>query len=599
MHIESYSIGNNTYLRLAESIVVANPDGKPSVKKRILLNLGNMKKFDDGQPDFLKRLRSSFAAGTPLVPELLPYVQERASSPPEELYLDPRNLGYLFLEALFDALEASSVLTRHKSRRKVPYDLLGLSKLLVFGRMLLPESKIRTFGQRSQYTFPVTEEEDFHTIYHCLDELAQARNALVQRFNTVLNRNGQRRTELTYYDVTNYYFEIDRSDPDELDAEGNLLQKGLRKDGVSKENRKQPIVQMGLLIDREGLPITFDLYPGNTLDHSTFQPCLERLKKELQPERIVVVADRGIINFRNILALQDNGYVMSKSLRKATKEEKAWAIDPEGFRGGPEEDFRVKSRIISRRVKNDEGQYVTLQQKQVVYWSRKFYERELKENETFLKMLEEFIEDPNRFPIQRYKGLSRFIGTRQIDRETGELLDTKELQYVKEEKVREYTRYFGYYMIATSELDKTDEEIIDIYRGLTRIENCFRTVKSDFQARPVYVRTRNHIGAHFTVCFMALLMMRLLQRQILRYKGLPTTHTFDWEEGLSSSRIQAALKGMQTSLESDGGYRLTRPDGDLKLLLNALGLKHPGAKCSYSELVQFKNVLKKRMKEIL
>lgn len=599
MHIESYTSGNNTYLRLAENLLITNANGKPRKKKNILLNLGNIKQYDDGQPNYLQRLRESFAQGEPLIPQLAQYLDENPEPDKPENYLAPKNLGALILEAFFEAIEANSVITRHKSRKKVSYDLLGLSKLLVYGRILRPKSKFKTFEQREKYAFPVTDSDNLHQIYYSLDELDSMKSSLLQRFNTVLSRNGQRRTDLTYYDVTNYYFEIDESDPDVYDDKGNLVIKGSRKNGVSKENRKLPLIQMGLLIDQEGLPITYDLYSGNTLDHSTFQPSLQRLKDEIDLGRIIVVADRGMINNKNLLALGDNGYVMSKSIKKSNKEEKEWTIDPQGYSGQPGDDFRVKSRIVSKKIKNQDGDIVILKQKQVVYWSRRFYIREMRENEKFLSMLEKFVENPNSFPISRFKGLSKFIGTCQVDKQTGEILDTKALQFVKEEKVKEFSKFFGYYMIVTSEIDKPDEEIIDIYRGLTRIESCFRTIKSDLKGRPVFVKKDPHIEAHFLICFVALLIVRLLQRQILRFKELPTTHSFDWEEGLSANRIQEALLGMDSNVQRDGTHQLTKPSEDLELILRALGIEHPGAECSYSELVQFKNKLKKSVKQLI
>lgn len=599
MHIESYTSGNNTYLRLAENVTLVDANGATYKKKNIVLNLGNMNKYDDGNPDYLERLRESFAQGEPLIPQLAQYLDEKPQPAKPQNYLMPKNLGALVLDAFFDALEASSVITRHKSRKKVSYDLLGLSKLLVFGRILRPKSKRKTFEQRDKYAFPVTDSDHLHQIYYSLDELDAMKRSLLQRFNTVISRNGQRRTELTYYDVTNYYFEIDESDPDVYDDKGKLVYKGSRKKGVSKENRKLPLIQMGLLIDQEGLPITYDLYSGNTLDHSTFQPSLQRLKDEITLDRIIVVADRGMINNNNLLALGNNGYVMSKSIKKSNKEEKEWTIDPQGYSGQPGDDFRIKSRIISKKIKNKEGVTVTLKQKQVVYWSRRFYLREMRENEKFLSMLEKFVENPNSFPISRYKGLSKFIGTCQVDKETGEIIDTKALQFVKEEKVKEFSKFFGYYMIVTSEIDKPDGEIIDIYRGLTRIESCFRTIKSDLEGRPVFVNSDSHIEAHFMICFMALLIVRLLQRQILRFKELPTTNSFDWEEGLSANRIQEALRGMESNVQRDGTHQLTKPSEDLELILESLGIEHPGAECSYSDLVQFKNKLKKRVKQLV
>lgn len=598
MHIEAYTSGNNTYIRLAEAVSVVGANGKPATRKKILLNLGNIKQYDDGQPDFLQRLRDSFNQGTPLIPELLPFVDLDPVPSANDRYLEPKNLGYFVLDGFFDALGISSVLTLYKSRRKVTYDLLGLVKLLVFGRILYPDSKARTFDQQEDYTFSLTGETDRHKIYYTLDELNHLKTSLLKRLNTVIARNGERQTDLTYYDVTNYYFETDYNDPDEVNEAGIVVHKALRKKGVSKENRKQPLVQMGLLIDREGIPISYDLYPGNTLDHSTFQPSLKRYKEGMDLGRIVVVADRGMINYKNILALEDNGYVMSKSIKKCNTEEKNWAIDPRGFSGAEGDDFRVKSRIVSKELKDATGKKVTIEQKQVVYWSRRFYNREVKENENFLRMLEEFAADPHRFPISRYKGLAKFIETCQVDRETGEILDTQAVQLVKEEKVKEYCKYFGYYMIVTSELEESEDAIIDIYRGLTRIESCFRTLKSEFRARPIYVRQEDHIEAHFLICFLALTIFRLIQREILRVKGLPTTQTFNWEEGLSSERLQRALKEFASDVQNNGTFKLTKPTEDLQLTLSALNVQHPGASCTRSDLVQFKNLLKRKIKAI-
>lgn len=233
MHIESYTSGNNTYLRLAENLLITNANGKPRKKKNILLNLGNIKQYDDGQPNYLQRLRESFAQGEPLIPQLAQYLDENPEPDKPENYLAPKNLGALILEAFFEAIEANSVITRHKSRKKVSYDLLGLSKLLVYGRILRPKSKFKAFEQREKYAFPVTDSDNLHQIYYSLDELDSMKSSLLQRFNTVLSRNGQRRTDLTYYDVTNYYFEIDESDPDVYDDKGNLVIKGSRKNGVS------------------------------------------------------------------------------------------------------------------------------------------------------------------------------------------------------------------------------------------------------------------------------------------------------------------------------------------------------------------------------
>ena len=601
MHIEEFRQGNQSYLRLCRSKRVQNDDGTATMKKVVVKYLGPRKKFEDGKPDYMKRLRASFREGKPLIPELEPYVDKREIAPPTARYLEPRNVGYLFLDALLDGLGLAHVITLAKSRRQITYDLLGLFRLLVYGRVLTPDSKIQTFSQRENYVFPVSTETDWHAMYAALKELTRSKNALLSRAITALGKGGTRKTDLAFYDVTNYYFEIDENDADLIDENGNMLKRGSRKRGVSKENRKQPLIQMGLLMDQEGLPVSYDLFPGNTLDHLTLLPALDTARMFLQQGRLVVVADRGVVNYKNLAGLvqSGHGYVMSKSLKKCDRSTKDWILSPEGYHGENMDNFRLKSRIVTRQVTDSEGKRVSLHMKEVVYWSRRFYEREFRENESFLNLLHAFAEHPERYPVSRHKSLSRFVDSVEVDRDSGEVLDTQTVSFVNEDKVKEFSEFFGYYLLVTSEVDKTDEDVVDTYRGLTRIERCFRTMKSELKSRPVYVSTEDSIEAHFLTCFLALLLMRLIQRQILRYKGLPTTNTFDWEDGLSAERVQRALTRFQSNLANDGNYQLTRADEDIELIFDAFGMEPLGAACTYSELVQFKNQLKKKVADLL
>ena len=219
-----------------------------------------------------------------------------------------------------------------------------LGKLLVFGRLLHPASKCATIRQNDDYYEPVLEGHNPDNVYDTLTFIAQNKDKLIRRINTNLVKKAGRSPEIIYYDVTNFYFEIEDPDDDILDGDGMVLEKGQRKMGVCKEERKQPIVQMGLFMDDDGIPIAVESFPGNTLDHLTLRPALEKYIDGLGYPRFILIADRGICQYRGLLHVLDggNGYIVSKSLLKSTKAEQRWAYSDDGYiQTGA--DFKYKS----------------------------------------------------------------------------------------------------------------------------------------------------------------------------------------------------------------------------------------------------------------
>lgn len=194
------------------------------------------------------------------------------------------------MDALFDALDIGSVLTLHKSRNKIPYDLVGLTKLLVIGRMRSPASKISTYENKDNYLMSLADSSNWHEIYKCLDELDKKSEAIQKRMNQKLTKETGKRGEITYYDVTNYFFEIEQNDEDIFDEHGILLKKGLRKKGVCKHNRKTPIVQMGMFLDAHGIPVSYHLFPGNTFDQATLRPAMKKTIDQYNLKKIIIVA---------------------------------------------------------------------------------------------------------------------------------------------------------------------------------------------------------------------------------------------------------------------------------------------------------------------
>ena len=596
MHIEKFTVCGRSYLRLVRSKRRLTRNGKPISGKELVLGLGPLSRHDDGKPDYLQRLRASFRAGKPLIKELEPFVGE---APKERILVPfepgdakclgkPRRLAATILDPVFRALGLDELFASIKFSSRIGYDLTGIVRLLTYGRILEPASKSATMEQNGKYFRPLVSSTNDDNVYDALDVIQRHAKQIVQRMNTCLTRGTGRSSKVVFYDVTNFFFEIPRPDPDETDADGNVIGKGLRKNGVSKENRKQPIVQLGLFLDDNGIPISFGMFPGNTLDHHTLRPSMKETVDTLGLERFVLVADRGMYSGTNMCHVTDagNGYIVAKSLRKSTRKEIDWAINPQGY-DSPDADFRCKSRIVERTVKlvekDKDGKDVTVtrtfKEKVVVYWSRSFYERELRENASFLAFVEKLKANPGGFRITaaQSQSLRRFLKTDVLDRKTGNVLDgTKLAAMIDDEKLSAFNDLFGYYQIVTSELDMPDREVIDKYHGLTQIEDQFREMKSTLETRPIYVRTREHIEAHLMICFIALTMMRLIQRKTKSALGAEFGKDLDWTYGLPGARVAKALADWQVDELPGDYYRMQNVDGDdIGLLLKAFGLEIP------------------------
>ena len=574
--------GRSPYLRVSETYNITE-NGVTKIKKRIVKNIGPLPKFDDGKPDYVERLKVSFKNGKPIIKEL----EELATNNPtkdvinirfdrrvtEDCFSDPKNVGYILLDSLFDSLGINDVLRLHKSRGSIEYDVVGLAKLIVFGRVLNPDSKIGTYESKSDYLFNVTTSKAVGEIYESLGCLNEKSEAIQKRMNLKIQQKIGRNTEICFYDVTNYYFEIGENDGDTIDEQGNIIEKGLRKKGVSKEKRKDPIVQMGLFIDDNGIPISYQLFSGNDTDVTTLRPALKKTIDNMNFGRIIVVADGGLNSGPNIAHILDekNGYIVSKSTKKSDKTVKAWILDENGYVYNEKGTFKVKSQIRKRKIKAEDGSSREITEKLVCFWSKKHYEKERHENKKFIEYLNSVIAFPDKLKDNQKK-IEKFLKKMEVDKSTGEVVNTATHLSLDMDKIREYLDLMGYYTIMTSEIDKTDEEIISKYHGLSRIEDSFRITKSDLEGRPVFVRTPEHINAHFLTCFIALTMVRLIQHWILKFQGKITNSTENWESGLTAERIQAALKDFQADILPGDYFRVTKPTDDLKLLFGSFNV---------------------------
>lgn len=419
-----------------------------------------------------------------------------------------KNFGYAALSKIYHELGIHTFLINRQRHSKEEYDANTIMKMLVYSRLLAPASKKSSFDNREMFF----EKTDYSLddVYRCLSFLNKYKESLQVWTNDKIKKNYGRDTSLIYYDVTNYYFESD-------------VQNDFTCKGVSKEHRPNPIVQMGLFMDNNGLPITYELFSGNTNDCLTYRPNFGRIKKEFELGRVISVADKGMTTGDNIWYTINtptkDGYVFSMSVRGADKEMKSYVLDNDGYEWLGTE-YKRKSRRYPRTIQvtsqNGKKLKKTVHEKQVVFWSEKYAKRAKADRATAIAKAQDLAKNPGSYTRATSYGAAKYVKKVDYDKESGEILTASSILEIDEEKLRQEEALDGYYILLTSEMDKKDDEIIDIYRGLWRIEESFKVTKSELEARPVYVWTREHIESHFLTCFVALTIARILEMKLNR-----------------------------------------------------------------------------------
>jgi transposase len=416
-----------------------------------------------------------------------------------------KNIGYAVLSKIYHELGLHIFFNNHSRALKADYNVNSIIKLLIFSRILIPASKRKTFENKDRYfeNFDFTLDD----VYRCLTFINSCRDHLQFHLHLKMKEQYARGTEIVYYDVTNYYFEIDK--PDEL-----------RKKGVSKEHRPNPIVQMGLFMDTMGIPISYGLFSGNTNDCKTMIPLLTEMKKKYGMGRIIVVADKAMNTSRNIaFSIKKDGYVYSQTVRGGNKELKDYVLDNKDYRE-MKDGFKIKSRLYSRKITvediNGKMKKVSIDEKQIAFYSPDYDKRAKAEREGVLLKARELVNNPGKYNRATSYGAAKYVKNLNYDKATGEIIAIDQKPVFDEEKLREEEKFDGYYVIVTSESMKKDEEIIEIYRGLWKIEESFKVTKSDLETRPVYLSREDHIQAHFLICFVALVIVRVLEYRLVR-----------------------------------------------------------------------------------
>lgn len=473
-----------------------------------------------------------------------------------------KNIGYGFIKNVYNELGINSFLKSKQKDLKVNYDLNSIFSLLVFSRILFPGSKKETYEGRNRFFEPF-DNFSLDDVYRSLDYFNNYKEELEILLWNNTKDSYKRDASTTYYDCTNYYFEINYNDTDLVDEEGNIIEKNYRKRGPEKNHRPDPIIEMGLLMDSNDIPLAYDLFPGNESEKLSLRPIHNRTKAKFNLDRTIVVADRGLNTSDNIFYLAGrndkehmDGYIYGQSVRGADKEFKAWLLKQDDYISEPiynedgtpkmfrqmifNEDgtlkgyekrqayFKHKSRIYPKEItiKRDgkRNTKVRTDQKQMVYYSQNYADKQRRDRNQMIERAKDIINHPDKYDKITAKGAKSYINNIRFVKDTGEIAKGLELS-LKLDMIAEEEKYDGYYSIVTSELNMSDAKLRKKYRGLAKIEDTFKITKTELESRPVYVWTKEHIESHFLTCFIALYILRLLEHKT--NKEIPISKLID------------------------------------------------------------------------
>lgn len=450
---------------------------------------------------------------------------------------DTFNIGYTYLKNIFQELNISNVLKNKQYSTDIEYSLSKACELLTYSRILDPGSIKYTYEHKNQFFEPFDLSLD--DLYRSLKPLLECKEAIFKTIWENTKDKYNRDASTSYYDCTNYYFEIEYDDEDIKNANGEIIKKGIRKRGPEKNHRPDPIVEMGLLLDKQGFPISYNLFPGNTSEKETLIPEIHNIKRRHNIDKVIVVADRGLNCSDNMIKMAGidldkknrDGYIYGQSVRGADQEFKNWVlsgdyktdkiIDDEGN----EIIFKHKSRVYPKKMyitRDDKGltnngnkkkQTILVDQKQMVYYSQKYADKQKRDRQMVIEKAKDLIKNPGAYTRATSYGAAGYINNIKFDKETGTVSNGSELS-LNIEKITEDEKLDGYYSIVTSEENLSDLELRNIYKGLSKIEETFKITKSEFNARPINVRLEDHIDAHFLICFIGLVIIRILQDKI-------------------------------------------------------------------------------------
>lgn len=414
--------------------------------------------------------------------------------------------GYLFLQSIYYKLQLNKVCRKLKYKYQFKYDMNSILSDLIFARILEPTSKRSSFKIASEFLEKPSYE--LHDIYRALDVLGNECDFIQSEVYKNSFFLGKRNDKILYYDCSNYYFEIEQ-------------ESGMKKYGKSKEHRPNPIIQMGLFMDGDGIPLAFSLFPGNANEQTSLKPLEQTVLNEFGCRKFIYCSDAGLgsetIRFFNHTG--ERAYIVTQSIKKLPCEDKTWALDKTGFKrvsdDTPVDITTIPDDDTGLYYKDEPYTTKKLHQRLIVTYSPKYalYQKTIREKQ--VERAQKMIDSGNTKKTRKNPNdPARFIGKTAVTKD-GEKADIH--TYLDEDKINAESLYDGLYAVCTDLLDDDVKDILKVSEGRWQIEECFRIMKTDFSARPIYLQNENRIKAHFLICFLSLLSYRLLEKK-LEYK---------------------------------------------------------------------------------
>lgn len=448
------------------------------------------------------------------------------------------NGGYLFLQDIYHKLGLHEICRTISDKYRFSFNLDSILSRLVYSRIIFPASKLSTYQLSGQFL----EQPDFEIqhIYRALEVLAKQTDFIQSQLYRNSLAISKRNDRVLYYDCTNFFFETEQEE-------------GLKQYGPSKEHRPSPIIEMGLFMDGDGIPLAFCIHSGNTNEQTTLKPLEQTIMQDFHMARFVVCTDAGLSSTENrkFNNAGKRAFVTTQSIKKLKKHLRGWALEKDGWlmfgdakkktyhldelekNEETAEKFRNATFFRERWIKED-----GLEQKLIVTYSIKYrnYQRQIR-NSQIERAAKLISGNPSSIKKHHQNDFKRFISQTVVTSD-GEVAD-KDIFCLNTELIESEEMYDGFYAVCTN-LEDEAPSIVKINHRRWEIEECFRIMKSEFKARPVYLKRDDRIKAHFTTCFLALTVYRYLEKKL--------------EEKFTSSEIIQTLRDMNFYAVAGEGY---------------------------------------------
>ena len=502
MIVQVYTNRGNKYVRVVHSY--RDPEtNKPKMK--VIKNYGNLEKLLKQDKNFLEKLEKEIKEKNERLKEsTVDKIKKIEADNFEKEGLVRKNYGYLVYEKIWQELGISRWIKDIKTRSKI--EIEEILKQLVFQRLLTPSSKKSAYDHRENYV-DFRNDLILEDYYRVLDIIYDEKEKLEKHLNSTLKKKFNRELNVVLYDVTTYYFESVKKDE-------------IKGFGFSKDNKVNQVqVVMGLLIDNNGIPVSYELYPGNTSEFSTLYPVIKDLKEKYKLKKVIVAADRGLNSGKNLFLLKELGldYVMAYKLKGAKKEIKEKLFE-DGYTIEKEFKYKLIEHVKEIRI---DGKTEKIQDNLLLGYSEKRAKKDKADRQRLLDKADRLLNNPSMMKQELKKGGKKFIKVTKgnLDIE----LDVKQIE--------EAEKMDGFFAIEYSQKELTGREVREIYGSLWKIEDSFRVLKTNLEARPIFVWSEKRIRAHFLICYLALVIERYLEKLLK-----------DNNVNLSTAKIQEAIR---------------------------------------------------------